>query len=361
MKHLIGKQNIRALLAGAVLTITSAGVTAQSLESTASIGVSNLDYNGENNLVSIENDTDPGGLAQVMLAPMQFSGLNGAGSSDTLTWSGGAKAFVVVPFERPGLHVEAHASLLNTFYNVDNPPYFDATVNPPIIDPDGVPDNFYAYGKSGITEILSYGGFGASQYYARYIYRIHGHVSGDGFDSAYIVFQVGNNPLEFGMFEPNLPNGEVVAMYSTQRYPVANGMSPEQKSNLYVWYEADTQNVDEGSNITGAFDFSQTVTLDHIEVVDEDNNPVSGWTVTAATGLDYDLPIFRGDFDSPPLPAALAEKAITDNAVELCARLHRLQKVGNKVMRTSYCDQPIGTIREIKFHSVEASDANAGD
>ena len=97
-------------------------------------------------------------------------------------------------------------------------------------------------------------------------------------------------------------------------------------------------------------------------MVDENNNPVSGWTVTTDSGLDYDLPIFRSDFDSPPEPAAIAEQAIAPNAVDLCVRLHDVQQHRTVALqRTSFCDQPIGAIREIKFRKVEASVTPATD
>ncbi len=358
MNDMKAKQRVGALLVSALFTTASGSVTAQSLESIASIGVSNLDYSGTYHLLSLNFDSKAGGLAVADLVPTSFTGLNGLGSTDTLSFTGGASAFVVTPGRRPGMHVEAHGSLINTFYNSSNPPYFDASIEPNVINEEGIPDNFYAYGKAGIVELLSYGGFGAGQYYARYFYRVHGHVTGGGFDSAYITYQVGSNPLEIATFEPNLPNGELVAMYATQRYLVTNGMSHEQKSAFYVWFEADTQTVPEGSNISGMFDFSQTITLDHIEVVDEKNNPVSGWTVTAASGMDYDLPIFRTDFD----PVTSDPQMRAAHASEVCSRLRSVRADASMVLEpTSLCDQDIGSIREIKFRKVGADEMPVRD
>lgn len=358
MSHQKHKQQVCALLMGAALITASGGVVAQSLDSSVSVGLSNLEYGGDMNILSLSYDESPGGLAQTDLAPIIFDGLNGSGFTETMSFAGGASAFVVVPGQRPGLHVAAHGTLLNTFYNSNNPPYFDATVDPHIVDENGVPDYFYVSGKAAKVELLSYGGFGASQYYARYVYHIHGHVEGDGLRNALLMFQVGNNPMEVAYFEPNLPNGEIVASYGTQLYPVANGMSHEEKTTFLVMFEVDTQSVPEGSNFTGFYDFSETITLDHIDVVDENNNPVSGWTVTPASGLDYDLPIFRSDFD----PVVVEPEAIASNAVELCARLRGLHQDAPMVLRrTSLCEEPIGMIREIKFRQVGASDAQARD
>ncbi len=357
MNHMKQMQHVCALLVGAVLASASGGIAAQSLESSASIGVSNLDYGGGNNLLSLSYDSADGGVAEVGLASTPFTGLNGSGSTDTLSFAGGASAFVGLPC---CLHAAVHGSLLNTFYNSANPPYFDATVTPPTVDEDGVPDFFYAFGKAGMVELLSYGGFGASQYYASYHYRIHGQLQGDSFPmTAFMIFQVGNNPQEVAVFEPNLPNGWVVADYVTQRYLVANGMSHEQKSTFYAWYQADTQSVPEGTDISGSFDFSHTITLDYIDVVDENNDPVYGWTVTSDSDMDYDLPIFRDDFD----PVAVETQAFAPNAVEICARLDGVEQDAPMVLRrtASYCDQPLGAVREIKFRQVGASEVPAQD
>lgn len=343
---------------GAVFAASSGGVSAQSIETNAFIGVSNLEYNGYVYVAGLVYQNNTNGPAEANLAETPFTGLNDSGSSQTLSFSGGVHAYVIAPGQRPGLHVAVNASLLNTFYNSENPPYFDATSEPFVFNPDGVPDNFDASGDVRKVELFSFGGFGTGNLYARYVYRIHGHVSGDGFRGAGIIFQVGNNASEYASFEPNLPNGEIVGTYATHSYPVGNGVTHEQKSTFTVMYGADTQSVPEGSNITGSFDFGETVTLDRIEVVDENNNPVSGWTVTTGSGLDYDLPIFRSDFDPvPPEPEAIAS-----NAEEICARMQRLQPVAPMIMRrTSYCDGPIGAIREIKFRRVGASSTNAQD
>lgn len=337
-------------------SLVAAGAAAQSLESSASVHVSNLDYNGTYNVLALEYDLDAGGLAVANLAETEFTGLDSNGDTQTMIYAGGARAFVVAPGERPGLHAQVHGSLQNTFYNFDNPPYFDATVDPPQVDPDGIPDYFQVYARAKKVELLSYGGFGAGQYYARYVYRIHGHVSGtgDGANSAFLIFQVGNNPQEYASFHPNLPNGEFAGTYATQRYLVGNGQSHEEKTTFVVSYEADTQSLPEGSDIAGSVDFSETVTLDYIEVVDENDNPVHGWTVDTASGLDYDLPIFRSDFE----PVAPEEPAFAKNAAEICARLRRVAHPGaTHTRRVSACAGPIGAIREIKLHQLGARGA----
>lgn len=328
-------------------SLATTGVVAQSLSSTASIDVSNLDYNGSTNVLSLEYDNNAaGGVAVVNLVETQFNGLDSDGNPQTMVYAGGARAFIIAPGERPGLHAEVHGSLQNTFYNADNPPYFDATVNPPVIDETGIPDYFEAYAQARKVELLSYGGFGAGQYLASYVYHIHGYIFGDGGNSAYLIYQVGNNPEEIASFAPNLPNGEFVGTYATQRYLVGNGQSHEVKTTFATLHEMNTQDVPEGSNIAGAVDFSETITLDHIDVFDENNNLVYGWTVTAASGLDYDLPIFRSDFE----PVAPVEPAIAANALEICKRTHRVRHFRSALaLQTSACDGPIGSIREIKL------------
>ncbi|MBN8728139.1 MAG: hypothetical protein J0H15_10635 [Xanthomonadales bacterium] len=349
-----------AVALSCTIGLGAATVRAQSLHSDVSIGVSNLDYGGDQHLRSLVYDTDPdGGLAAADLPVRLFAGLDGSGNAATLAYSASASAWVVAPGLPVGLHVAVQGRLEDTFYNPANPPFFDATVQPPVDNPNGVPDNFYAYGKAGMVELLSYGGFGAGQYYARYIYRIHGHVTGRGFDSAFIVFQVGSHAPEFAWFHPNLPNGEIVATYATNRYLVGNGMSHEQRSDFYVWFGADTQSEPEGSTVAGAFDFGQTITLDRIEVVDEDDNPVYGWTVEAASGLDYDLPLFRSDFD-PVQPEPESRSAGLDMSA-VCAKLHRASVNGAVIRRDSSCDGTPASVREVRFRPVNQGHAAADD
>lgn len=197
---------------------------------------------------------------------------------------------------------------------------------------------------------------------ARYVFHIHGHVQGDGLRRGFLSVQIGSNPAELAFFDPNLPNGEVVAGYATQTYLIVDGMSHEMRATLLVAFEVDTQSVAEGLDITGSSDFSETITLDQIDVVDADNHPVSGWTVTPTSGLNYDLPIFRSDFDPIGDPVANAAKAIATNAAQLCAGLRGVEHGASTVRRrTSLCDEPIGAIREIKFRSVAASETSAHD
>lgn len=158
------KRLVFALLVGVVLACANGGVAAQSLESGVFIGVSNLDYGGDMSILALDSDTSPGGLATAELPAMSFSGVNGAGLTETMSFSGGASAFLVAPGQRPGLHVAAHGALLNTFYNAENPPYFDATVEPSTVDESGVPDYFYAGGIAKRVDILAFGGMGAGQY-----------------------------------------------------------------------------------------------------------------------------------------------------------------------------------------------------
>ncbi len=361
MSHNKHRYHACVWLVGAVLACANGGVAAQSLESGVFIGVSNLDYGGDMSILALGYDTSSGGLAAAELAATSFSGDSGAGFPETMIFSGGGSAFVVEPGQRPGLHVEAHGSLLNTFYNSENTPYFDATVEPYIVDESGVPDYFYAGGIAKQFDILAYTGIG-TQYGSRYIFRVHGHVQGDGLRRGFLSIQIGSNPPELAFFDPNLPDGEVVASFATQTYPIVDGMSHEMRATLLAAFEVNTQSVAEGLDITGSSDFSNTITLDHIDVVDANNTLVSGWTVTAASGLDYDLPILRSDFDSFGDPVVNAENAIAPNAAELCAGFRGVQLSASKVLRrTSLCDQPIGTIREIKFRQVGASETLTHD
>lgn len=318
-----------------------AATSAQSLMTRAGVGVANTEYNGLYHILALAFDEAEAGLAaEAELAPTPFAGLDASGSTQTQTFDGRARGGV----DFGHLRVSASGALRNTFYNPSNPPYWNPTVTPPVVDPEGTPDRYYAYGLSEVTELLAFGGFGVGNYRARHVYYVTGHVQGDGFSSAYVTYQVGMNPIEIETFTPNLANGSYAGYFATQLYPVASFADRHVRTQFYVWYETSTMDWPEGSDVIGNFDFGSTVRLDRIEVFDEDNNEVFGWTVTGASGTNYDFPIFRGDFDGFQEAPESTGPALARG----CSGLYRLEHDGNAAHRVPLCESSdVGSIREV--------------
>lgn len=116
----------------------------------------------------------------------------------------------------------------------------------------------------------------------------------------------GNPDESFFAFDP----GSYNEIWATQSYDI-NGITPQtihvQFSNQFV---VDANDVPEGSTFSGTSDFSSTLTLAQIQVVDANGNEVtSGWTVTAASGTHY-----------PTVPEPASFAALAFGAVILIKR-----------------------------------------
>ncbi len=92
------------------------------------------------------------------------------------------------------------------------------------------------------------------------------------------------NPSE-GFFDSNL--GPISTDWVTQDYAV-NGIVPQ---NINVQFSDqtvfNTYDLTDEQNYSGASNFSSTLTLAGIELVDSNGNLASGWTVTSASGTRY--------------------------------------------------------------------------
>jgi hypothetical protein len=99
-----------------------------------------------------------------------------------------------------------------------------------------------------------------------------------------MAFQIqGYNAESFFSFGAGY-NSEI---WATQTYDI-NGITPQdvsvQFSNQVVF---DFPDYAEGSNLHGISNYSSTLTLDHIEVVDASGSIVSGVTVSSDSGTEY--------------------------------------------------------------------------
>lgn len=219
-------------------------------------------------------------------ATHSFTGMDSNGQTQTMT----AWGQTINSAYFGHLHVYAEMQASNTYYNASNPRYqaVDGT-----IDESGSPDGVCSLGFSGFTDTLHYGGELQAGYRARYIFHVDGTNSGPGC-LADMAFQIQGYSAESFFSFGNGFNSEI---WATQTYDI-NGITPQdvsvQFSNQVVF---DLPNFADGSSLHGVSDYSSTLTLDHIEVVDGDGNLVSGVTVTSDSGTNYSV---------VPEPATLA-------------------------------------------------------
>ena len=224
----------------------------------------------------------------------------------------------------------------NSFYNPDNPPYFDSTQNPPVIDHDGVPDLLATYGNASFTEILHWGGT-ATNYGASFKFRIHGHVAPGSIGYAVLLVQT-MGQTDFWALPSNF-SGAYEEIWSSRRFPAGIGTAQPVIVTFLASFTANTQHIPEGSGTTGTYDFGSTITLDTIVVSDEDGNPVDGWTLETASGSAYEtengsLPasVFEDGFETQAVvPARLAPDGIASGQcrqlMEVLATLHASRRI----------------------------------
>src|SRR5262249_11652980 len=152
-----------------------------------------------------------------------------------------------------------------------------------IINANGSPDSLTSLGFAIFNDTFQYGGALQSGYKARYIFHVDGTNSGTG-ALADLAVNVDNNPGD-AFF--SIGRGSFKQDWVTSDYLI-NGIAPQalnvQFSDQVVF---DTFNLNDGQNYSGTSDFSSTLTLAGIEVVDGNGNPVSGWTLTSGSGTEY--------------------------------------------------------------------------
>ena len=172
----------------------------------------------------------------------------------------------------------------NNYYNASNPIYYNSTTG--VTNPNGSPESLISLGFAGFNDTLQFGGSLQAGYKARYVFHVDGTNSGNGYFAGMAVNIAGNDESFFAL-NPGYNN----EIWATQSYDI-DGINPQQInvqfSNQFV---CDTWLYADGATVSGTSDFSSTLVLDRIEVVDAQGNVVTdGITVTSASGTIYAVP-----------------------------------------------------------------------
>jgi hypothetical protein len=213
-----------------------------------------------------------------------FTGLDGSGNTQTMTYDGTAMA----QSNYGRLKAKATGSVTNAYYNSENSPYTDQYGF--VIDPDGSPFGLISFGKAYFNDTLQFGGNLQSGYKARYIFHVDGTTTDTSdLPSTYRGFttlqvKADNNPEQVFSYGDL---GFISTDWVTNNFDV-NGITPQ---NINVGFAAGTYfnltDLPQGFNYSASSDFSATLNLAAIEVVDQDGNLASGWTVSSASGTIY--------------------------------------------------------------------------
>ncbi|MFA7487281.1 MAG: hypothetical protein WCY72_04220 [Lysobacteraceae bacterium] len=269
--------------------------SAQTLRAVSLVDVANSEYNGHNHRLALAWDSMEHEFtadSAVSVSGETFTGLNRDGLTQTMTKSGTSTSTAEFRWgSTPALRVAVSGNLVNSLYNPDNPPYFDATVDPPVVDHDGVPDLLSTYGNASFTEILHWGG-SATNYLAFYKFRVHGQAAANSDGYAALLVQTAGQTDFWAL--PGGFSGTYDEIWMSRGFPAGLGAPQPITVTFLTSFTADTQYIPDGGDTQGAYDFGSTITLDAIYVADEEGNPVDGWTLDTASGSAYetgDLPI----------------------------------------------------------------------
>ncbi len=240
----------------------------------SNMGFLDFAYHGDNTVSATSTNTS-------------FTGLDGSGNTQTMNFTG--SNWAQCDFGR--MHCYASGTVTNTYNNPSNPLYYDSATN--TFNTNGSPDTLISLGFAGFDDTLHFGGNLQAGYQARYYWHVDGNNS-DGHAVGDMAFGIqGYADESFFAFAP----GSYNTTWVTQSYAV-DGINPQ---NMHVFFSnqfvVDTFNEADGSTISGTSDFSSTVTLAGIEMLDANGNQVSDWTVTADSGTHY---------NTVPEPASMA-------------------------------------------------------
>ena len=250
--------------------------SAQSLSSFSRISAINTDISGF--LTPLDEQDDIIGNPTSVTGTHTFKGMDHTGTMQTMTLMGQASA----SSSYGRLHSASAQTVTNTYYNAANPIYFNSNNN--AVDPNGSPDVLATDSEASFTDILQYGGILQSGYQARYIFHVDGTNVGGGRTLVVLGVQIAMDATEtFG----SLDTGYLNTIWATGLHPV-NGITPQAVHvDFGTLANVGTQDVADGSTVSNSSDFSSTLTLAGIELYDANGDLASGWTVTSASGTQY--------------------------------------------------------------------------
>lgn len=230
--------------------------------------------NGNNYVQQVNSST---GASTTETYGTSFTGLDSSGDTQTMSFSGTSTGSA----EYGNLHCYSTLSATNTYYNAANNPYATASG----ADTTGSPQNLFSLTFASFNDTLQYGGALQAGYKASYVFAVDGTNSGTG-ALADLGVTIDGNPTE-SFFEGNLgPNTDI---WATQQYAI-NGITPQQinvEFSNQVTFNLDQMT--DGSNPVGTSDYSETATLQQINIYDANGNLVGGVTVQSGSGTHYQV------------------------------------------------------------------------
>lgn len=261
-----------AILAGSYFANSAA---AQTRSSDSIVGITNSAIGfGIHPLDEHSSDT---GALSIASVNQSFTGKDRTGATKTMNFIGETRTSA--DFGR--LRSYTAGAVSNTYYNATNPIY--ANVSTGTVNTSGSPDGLVSLGFATFDDTLQFGGELQAGYKARYIFHIDGTNSGYGFLADLSANIAGNSADNFFITSEGFSSNN----FTTGSYDI-NGITPQ---TIHVQFSTqfvlNTFDVPDGSNLSGTADFSATATLEQVEIVDSNGDPVTGVTVSSSSGTQY--------------------------------------------------------------------------
>lgn len=258
----------------ALLAITTIS-SAQSLTSYVAIGAGNTGF--ENfGINAFASDFSGIGNAVVAAGSETFSGIDGNGDSQTMSFAGTAFASAQYGI----LRTAATGNVTNSFYNSNNSWYYNSDTGS--VNENGTPDYLISFGQAQYNDVFTYTNIGPAVT-VNFFYQITGTFSGGAVYHSILV----ENDEDFDsiILTPNDGN-TINQTFVTKNFSIGDGIL-NHKTNILSQFDHRTEFSPDGSNISGVADFDSTVILTGMVLKDANGAVVNGWSFNSGSGADY--------------------------------------------------------------------------
>ena len=279
LRHLFGTGS--ACLALTALFV-SAGAPQACAQSTPSLEAFQGIYAGNfGNFTGITGNGGPNDASNPFHDTVTFTGNDRNGDLQQMTLTG--TAYSSAEFGK--IHVYGSGTVTNSYYNPTNAPYTDQNGN---VNVNGSPDLLAVHGNAGWSDSFTYTGLQGTGYKVNYYFALEGTATGD--------VEAG---LNFSTSDPgglpyNPRTNQGSALWITPFYQVDWGAPFDVSADFYGGMTTYVSQKPDGSSYSATGNYADTLTLAGMEVVDANGNPVTGWSMTSASGTLYPL--------APPTP-----------------------------------------------------------
>lgn len=270
-----------AVVTATLLAFASASiqnVRAASLVTSVTVGASNdpgtiisfgpgaSDYSGTGSPISAEGSAG-------------FTGMDSNNVEATMYFSGSGTASAAYGM----LRTAASGSASGVYFNAANAPYYDSEAG---VNPGGSPSFLASFGQAQFIDTLNYGNVPAG-FRTDFYFHITGSFTGTNLvHSVYVEF---GTQSDYIILYPD-SGGVINQVWVTDKFMPTPGVDVDFRTTVLSQFNLYPEFATEGGSYSGSANFMNTVTLAGMNLFDENDNLITGWTVTSGSGTMYPVP-----------------------------------------------------------------------